>query len=372
MPTTYARPTYKQILQSILEQMNRKEELAALAPETLMVWELEAAQQITQRLRIEEKRTLRLVQGVEDYTFQDTTGTITGTGTVSTSGVNLTGVTAAGTGTISVSITTVTGVGTTFVAQLQAGMMITVAGESHEILSIQSNTSLTLKEGFTATVAGAAFTYSTTKFTRELVTGSSVTVDSQTAATVASVTDGQTAVLTAPLATDQSNKTFTIDTVVTEIPTRLRDGLYYIDRTESSFKREVKIKPMNYLLTVTKNDLYPVYTGYNTPFMAAVWRDSSGHYYLHVYPAPDATKEITLYAVIKITPRLYLLTDTLDSQMPLDEDYEPMIRAYTEAMAWGWIKEYEQKNQKMKEFYGMITDMKRLGRGPAQMIVSYQ
>jgi hypothetical protein len=373
---TYARPTYIQIIQSVREQMNEKEKLTPLALETQMMWVLEACQQITKKVLVEESRTIRLIQGVQDVYFQDTTGVINGTGTINVTGVAIAGVTSAGTGTVtSNNTTTLTGSGTTFRSQSKVGQLITVGTESHEIMQIQSDTVLITDVAFTTVFSGQSFIFSTTRFTRELV-GSTLTVGSTitigaNSVTVASVTDAGNAIANSPFPTDQVGATFTIDTNVLEIPTRLRDGIQKIDRVESGIHRIVVIKPIGYVLQVEKEDMYTVFTNYNIPLMGGVTRDSQQRYYIHFYPVPEVTKEVTVYGYIKITPRLYILTDKLTSNIPLDESYEPCIRLYVEGMSQSWIKNYDQGNARMAQFYAMVQTLKGENRNPVQMETSY-
>lgn len=383
---TYARPTYRKIIQSILEQINEKERLTTFALETGQLWILEACQQITQELSVEERRQLRLVQSQQDYLFQDTTGTITGTGQVNVTGINVAGTQSNGTGTVSYTGTVstqapnnvisngqITGVGTTFRSQLQVGQMITVGTESHMIVQIQSDTVLLTDQAWAVSFTGSAFTFSTTRFTRELVTGSQITIGANTL-TIASITDGDTATVVAPLAVDVAAQSFTINTNVQEIPTRMRNGITIIDRIESGFHREVKVVPIRELLQNQKEDLYPVYTNYNTPYECAIFRDEFQRYYLHFYTSPDVDKEVTLYTEIKITPRLYLddTTVTLDSQIPLDEDFEPLLRLYTESMIWGWLKNYDLQERRHVQFEAKMNQKKGQNRLPRRMQTTYR
>ncbi|MBI3804504.1 MAG: fibronectin type III domain-containing protein [Nitrospirae bacterium] len=64
-----------------------------------------------------------------------------------------------GTGTLTTSgTTTVTGTGTSFQTQLQVGSTITAAGQTRTVMTIASNTSLTVDTAFSPNLSGAAFT----------------------------------------------------------------------------------------------------------------------------------------------------------------------------------------------------------------------
>jgi hypothetical protein len=72
------------------------------------------------------------------------------------------GTTLAGTGTISQTINsmTITGTGTAFTTQLKTGDVITVAGNSYQVITITNDTTLTVAQAAAATYTNSAFTYS--------------------------------------------------------------------------------------------------------------------------------------------------------------------------------------------------------------------
>ena len=355
MATTYARPSYLDIIFSVKQAINENDALKGLSYDQMKVWILEAEERITRRVEVMETRKLKLVQNQEDYPFQDSTVPATGTGTITTNGITLTGTTAVGTGTITSSGITVTGAGTNFITQLAIGNYIIVGSQAFEIVKINSATSLTLGGSFSSDLLSAtAFSYSTTKFTRELVSGSVIVSNAQTW-TVDAVTDGYNATLVAPNATEAAANTFTVDTVVTELPTRMMD-IVDIDRIESSFYRQPLPKDIRYVLTLRKNDLIAVYSQFNTPYVVSVWRDGNARSWLKVYPVSDADKQMTLYARVRIMPRLYL-SDTNTTPIQLSEDYEYAIRMYLQSMTYAWLKISQMAADKMNAFKDEIREL---------------
>lgn len=366
MPTTTAHPTYSDIIASVQADVNEDEKLTPLQPETSKMWVLEACQRITQEVTIFELRTLRLIRGTDFNPFQDTTGTITGDGTVTTSGRTLTGDSAAGTGTVTgtANSAVLTGAATTFLSQLKVGQLIIIGTESHEIMSIESNTSLTLDTGFSAAPTGSAFSYCTTRFLYDLVTGSIITVNS-IALMIQSISAQNAAVLVAAPATDQTAQSFTVDTYVRELPTRMIN-LISNDRVEGNLHRQIEIRGLSYLDKLKTNDGYHVYNNLSTPHVCATDRDMNGNYILRWYPTPDTHKEVTFRARVRITPRLYV-SDLLTDPIKLDEQYEPVIRKYLESKTYGWLKENDRRKECMAEFEMEINSL----RGNTHHKVSY-
>jgi hypothetical protein len=356
MPTTTAQPTYNQIIASVRANVNEEEKLVGLQPQTMQMWILEACQQVCEKVSIFETRTLRLIKGIEDTPFQDTTGTITATGNVTISGTTLTGVAASGTGTVTgtAGSQTLTGSAGTFLTQLKPGNLIIIGTESIEILSIESSTSLTLASAFVTVPTASAYTYSTTRFLYDLVTGSVITVNSQVV-TIASISAQNAALLVTAPSANQTNQTFTVDTYVQELPTRMIN-IISNDRIENNIHRQIEIRGIGYYDNLKTNDLYNNYTNYDTPHVCAVTRNSAGKYVLKFYPVPDAHKEVIFRSRSRTVPRFHI-TDALTANVPLDEQYEPSIRLYVEAMVWGWLKDRQYKAALMAEFEKSLIDL---------------
>lgn len=370
MSTTYARSTYQSIVDDVLDEINEKDKVTELAFESIKKFILDACVKIANLVAVKEQKQLVLIDGQEDYEFSDST-TPTGTGTVNCTANAVVGVTSAGTGTITTVGTAVTGVGTSFISQLVVGKGIIVSSEVHTVLSIQSDTACTLEDAFATDITTASsFTISSTKFTYELSTGSTITVGGQSQV-IDTVTDSYNATVVAPFSPNLTGQTFTIDNVVTEIPTRF-DRLYYIDRLEGGYRREVEIVPLEKLLNIRKKDgTWNAYTNFDIPFVAAIWRHANGRKYLKFYPISTTTKEITLYSYVKINPSTYS-ADISTSSIPLYEDYEPMIREYVKGKIYRWIKNYEQEALAMQSFYQVLREFQHNIPNSTLMTVDYR
>ena len=338
MATTYGFSSFAEIWDSILADLGEDDRLSGETLDKVKQWILEACERLTQRIPISRERELLLVQDQEDYRFADSTEPRTGTGTVGVADLAITGVTGVGTGTISTDNTAtdeglkVTGVGTAFKTELAIGEAIIVGTEIKEILSIESNTILYVDAAFDASLSADAFTYSTTKFTRELVEGSIVVINAETRI-IDEVTDAYNATVTVPFAADAAAQTFTVDTVVDEIPTEFF-RIYKIDRLEGGARVEIKVDSLENLLAQRRDDgtLYG-YSNQDIPCMAAPWTDGTGKF-LKMYQPPDAHKQCTIYSFIRIKPSLHL-ADAFTDDIPLQEDYDSIIKEYVK----GKVKE---------------------------------
>ncbi len=333
MPTTFAKPTYNSIIDDVLQDTN-DERLRLLTPEQIQVWIIKAQQRICQLVPCRDQRELRLIQDQVDYEFADSTG-LSGTGTISTTGTAVTGVSTDfddeiivgsqitaqsqnrsvtvarpdGTGTVTVSGTAVTGVGTLFTTELAANEQITVNGAQLTIASITDNLNLVL----TATPDDG---FSAATFSRD----NHLTIDSA-------------------FSPDLSGASYTREPDPREVPTDAKQ-IYRIDRLEGSFRREVIMKSLNYLLALRIADRVATYTGEQTPLIAAVWTDRVGtlnrYRRLTVYDVPDTDKTVTLYYFLGINPRSHT-SDALTANILLAEEFEPSIQAYVKMKMYEWL-----------------------------------
>jgi len=348
------RPTYNEIIDDVLEEIAEYEKTSSITPETIQKYILDACQRISLQTLVMEKRTLRLIKGVEDYAFADS-GQVSGAGTINCSDRDVTGTTSVGTGTISTSGTTVTGSGTLFKTELSVGKVIIVGSDSREVMEIKSDTECVIDKAFNTELSGASFSVSSTKFTRELAVGSTITSNS-VSRVIESIISPYQAKVTEPYVTSQTAQAFTIDTKVTEIPTRFHQ-IYYIDRREGSFNREIKIKDLEDVLSIRRRDYgMNVYTNLNTPFVVAQYRDVGGRF-LKFYPAPDAHKDVTIYGYIRVNPRNHTF-DALSSTIPLSSEYEPAIREYVKYRIFDVLKIRDRKDEALANFTFSVRELK--------------
>jgi hypothetical protein len=349
-----SRPTYSDVIGALRTNIQNPEVDAKINNDTLILWINQACQEITNKVRLTEKRELLLIQSQTDYLFDNVTEPVTGTGTINSTANALAGVTTAGTGTITASETDITGVGTLFIAELAVGKAIKVGTEIKEVMSIASNTSCVIKSAFDATVSASAFTISSTKFTRELVVGSIIVSNSQTR-TIATITDPMTATVTAPLTTDLVAQTFTVDTSVQKIPTRFH-RINRIERSQSNISRQVAVEAVEDITDTAVGDGSPFYDTYDIPLKAGEWRDGSGRRYMRVYSTLDDHKQVTIYGDIKIEPRYYA-SNTESSVIPLYEQHEPMIRDWVTAHIYlTYMNDFNMYRFNMGEFNTKVKE----------------
>jgi len=362
------RPTYQDLFDSISSELVDEEITTHFQPSLCKVWSLEAMQIICERLSVEDKFELLLQPFQEDYPFADVALPVTGTGEVSTSGRELSGSTSAGTGTVSFQGATGTGAGTLFLTELRVGQVIIIGSESKEILEIHSNTELITEDGFSATITSSAFSYSQTRFRRELVVGSVVTIASEQA-TIESITDARTAVLAEPLGTDASGETFQVDTSVSTIPLRFKN-IKSFDRLENGFTRRVACVAISVLIDRKQHDQFPYYTPYNIPLLMAPWSLLTGRY-LKSYPLPQAPKSVTIYGDIEILPRSYA-SAAMSDPIPLSSRYEPAISAFVRSKAYEVLKsDYKMGEILRNRFELAMVSQKQQYTNPTQIQVTY-
>lgn len=353
-----SRPTYGDVINALRSNLQDPVIDAKIADDTLILWILQACQQITQKVRLTEKRELLLIQSQTDYLFDNVTEPVNGTGMISSTATAVTGASVAGTGTISSSSTGITGVGTAFISELAIGKAIIVGSEIKEVMSVDSNTSCTVKTQFNSNLAATTFSISATKFTRELVVGS-VIVSSGQSRTISVVTDPMTATVSTPFSPDIAAQAFTVDTSVQKIPTRFH-RISRIERTQSGISRDVGMVGMENVTDLAVNDGRPFYNTFDLPLDAAEWRDSSGRRYLRFYAPPDDHKQVTIYGDILIQPRYYssVTKENMDTTaIPLYEDHEPMIRNWVTAQMYlSYMNDFAMYRAFMDAFDKSVAD----------------
>lgn len=355
MPTTYNYSAYNDVINDVLDELNDIDITNSITREAFQQYILQACQKISIRIRVRQQMELRLLAGKTVYEFSDTTRPVTGTGQVNTfSNKTITGKTIAGTGTISTSGSDVTGVGTLFLSELSIGQMIVVGSEKKMVSNITSNLLCTIDGSFDADLSGSAFSYSTTKFTKEINEGSTLVINS-VSCVVDSITDGYNLTLVEPFASTLSNQAFTIDTAVYEIPSKFHE-ITQFERIEDSIPRCVKIVNYETLLHQSKMDAgVGLYSGYDIPSLAAMWRDASGRNYLRIYPSITSDKQMTIYGYVQINPRFYM-NDALTANIPLSQEYEPLIRSYVKHLVHKRNKKYDEANYCYAEFENGVRE----------------
>src|SRR3990167_6821751 len=354
---TYNYSSYNSIIYDIIDEIDDNDITKKISPESIKGYILQGCQRIASKVPIVQQMDLRLVIEQTEYDFADTTTPVTGTGTVGV-GANktVTGVTATGTGTITTSDTAVTGSSTLFLTELAIGKMIIVGTEKKMVTVITSATSCTIDTGFDTDLTASAFDYSTTKFTKEINEGSSIIIGGVTHI-VDTITDGYNLTVTQAYTAAQSAQTFTVDTMVTEIPTKFYDLTKYADRLEGTVPRKVRIVSNDKLLKQNRMD-YGVnsYSDYDQPLMASVWRNASGRNYLKIYPPVTTDKQMTLYGFVQINPRFYA-SDALTANIPIQQQYEPAIKEFAKYMIYKRVKDRENWETAWNMFNTYVNEL---------------
>ena len=333
---THTCSTYDELISDTLDEIDREDETSNISPQSMQGYILQACQQISQRIPIEDQTELRLVYGVNKYSFVNSATPVAGNGNINTSGINATGTLLTGTGTISTSARDITGIGTLFLSELKVGRMIVVGTQKKTVLAITSNLSCTLDGNFDTDLSGSAFTYSTTLFTREVNIGSTI-ISNNIARVVATITDGYNLTVTEPYIVPQTIQSFTVDTKVTEIPTRFSD-IKSCNRMEGTIPRNVWVAPYDKLVKRKNSDWGMTnYSNIQQPYMISEWQQG-GARYLEVYPPIETDKQVTLFGHIRINPRDYA-TDDLTDEIPLKQEHDPAIKEYVKYRVYNRIKD---------------------------------
>jgi len=372
MSTTYGQVTYNDIIRDCLDEIDRDEQTNKITPESMQGYILQACQQITERYPYKTQRLLRCIVEQTDYLFADSTVPVTGTGTLDVSGTAVTGDLTVGAGTITTVQGAVVGIGTSFLS-LKTGQMIIVGTEGHTIISITDNLNLTLDGGFATDIATAsAYSYSTTRFTKELndstedspnVGNGSVITVGGIARTVLSITDAYNLIVATPFPAVQTTQAFTMDTVVTQIPTEFF-AQTDISRVDSGFELPVTVCDIGEINHRKQYDLGLLpYSNLERPFLAAPNRNAAGQRILTIYPSADFDKTIKLFGYIRINPTIHR-TEALTAFCPLDEFCVPAIKEYVKYRMYGRIdqpwaakKESDQFQLFNSQVLGLISNM---------------
>ena len=369
MATTYGISSYQNLIDDILDEVGNEELTARISSESVQGIILGACQRISFALTVRSRSILRLIQGQSEYFFSNTDKPVTGTGTATAENLTLTGDTSAGTGTITSVDEAVTGVGTAFLSECVAGKGIVVGSECREILSIESDTALTLTSAFTTDASASAFSITATKFTRELASGCSVTINS-VERVIDSIESPNSATVTLPFTAAITTNAFTIDRTVTEIPCDFVPK--HATHLEGTFTRRTKVVSMEQMVEIAELEYGAgFYTPYNSPFGVAVTRDASNRRILIVRPAPEGAKDLELHGVLRVLKREHV-NDALTAYCPLPSEYNPLVEQYVKAKLYERIKLYRESKMEMQEFLTMLRTYGPRTAGEVRVTVGYE
>ena len=353
---TYNYSSYDSLIDDIFDEVDDPN-ASLISREAVQGYILQACQKIAQRYPVKQKTDLRLLVGQSQYFFSDSTVPVTGTGTLGVANLAVTGVTSTGTGTLSTVGKDVTGVATLFLTELAVGKMIVVGTEKKMVSAIASNLLCTIDGQFDTDLSASAFTYSTTKFTKEINTGSTLVIGG-VSRVVDEVTNAYNLTVTLPYTATQASQTFTVDTVVTEIPTKFFN-ISEITRLEGIVPRPVDVVS-NDLLQERKQAEFGIvaHSNLNQPLMASVWQNISGNRYLEIFPECEADKTITLYGFIQVNPRTYSSV-ALTANIPLTQEFEPSIKEFAKYRIFKKIKNNPEALEALGIFNQSILEMIR-------------
>jgi len=346
--STYNFSTYNSLIYDIQDEVNNAEFENLISPESIKGFILQGCQRICSLYPVPKKYDLRLVTEQTQYFFADATLPVDGSGTVNVSANTVVGVTSAGTGTISTSGINITGSGTSFVSQLQIGKAIIVGSQIKIVSSITSNTSCTINSSFDSDLTASSFNYSTTRFTKEVNVGSTIVVGG-ISKIVDTITDPYNLTVITPYSATQSAQSFTIDTSVSEIPTEFYN-VYELDRMEGNIPVKIPVTSNENLLKKRQRDFgINAYSNYSQPTIASVWSNNIGRKYLEIYPSVQTDKTVSIYGYIQVNPRFYV-DNSLDDNIPLTQEFEPAIKEFAKYRIYKRIKDDKSAVESLQVF----------------------
>ena len=152
---------------------------------------------------------------------------------------------------------------------------------------------------------------------------------------------------TLSLVLNQEDYRFTDAPTANEIPSEVK-RIYLIDRLQDTLYRTIKIVNEKELRGLRRKEFYPVYLNWDIPYCAAIWRDGTSRYF-SVYPKPDANKDITIYTILNINPRLHI-TDLVTDYIDIESTYDPALRAYLAFKIARLNKDKENEKRFLSDF----------------------
>ena len=358
---TYAKSTYQQIADDLLEEMQEYDKLATLSADTIRLWINRAQEAITKLAYIEDEYVLGLKTGQTDYEFRDRPR-ITGV-SVSTVPVEIT---AANHGLVTDDVILITGVQGINGVEGRFKVKATSGGLPATKFTIQKYGALT---GATVTTPIVV-----TIPAHPFLTGDSITISGVTGMTEANGTWVITYIDVNQLSLDTSvgvnpyvsGGVAVCDAVGSgtytsggrfwrsdEIPTIFgffREG----KRTVQNYDRLLTKEEITNLLQRGKNDtaLNRSFTSIEAPFLMAQWQ-RNGKRYLKVYPAPIENGDANLFGVLRIKGALYD-NDLNTALIQLPMDWDDAIKSFVKAKIYGWLKMSDLSAKAMKDFYDSI------------------
>jgi hypothetical protein len=343
------------LIDDLQDEIDDDSKMSVIAPESIQGYILQGCQRVASLFPVAQKTDLRLVYGQSKYYFADSTVPVTGTGTAGYANLSITGTTSTGTGTISSSGKDITGAATAFLTELSVGQMIIVGTQKKMVVSIASNSVCTIEGAFDTNLSASAFDYCLTKFTKEINPGSTIVINSITRV-VDTITDAYNMTVTQAFSGSETLEPFTIDTVVTEIPTKFYN-LFEINRVEGIVNRGVEIVSNQMMLQRKQHEWISIaYSNYDQPLIASVWQDA--HKYLEFYPTVQTDKTISIYGYIQVSPRAYS-SDALTSNIPLPQEFEPAIKEFAKYRIFKRLKDEKQSKEAFDLFNYYISSLIR-------------
>jgi hypothetical protein len=361
MTTNFGKSTYKQIIDDISFDFPEREKVSEFPPETLRRYICEAEEDVTRRITVKDARDLRLILGMEEYPFVDSTD-IVGTGLVTaTAGSNMvTGPTVPLTGFVYAYAggATLLGAGTAFLTEVSVGDHIIVGAETRTVLSVPRDNALLLTLPWDNTYEHVVGVTSVTQFLNELIIGATVKIGGETKV-VTSVTDDFTLTVDSAFTSTHTLVAFTYSPRSTELSTEIKTA-DYIDRLEQTIYRQPTMETIETLLSQRQVDFgVPVYTNYNNPVELSIW-SQGGRRYLRCYPAPDEDKTITLYVQVTINPRIHT-ADTNASYIHVPSKYDHAIKQWLKAV----MMEHLKDDKSFQKYMTLYADaIRQLGSNP--------
>jgi hypothetical protein len=178
-----------------------------------------------------------------------------------------------------------------------------------------------------------AFSVTDTKFTHEVVVGSSIILNSITKI-VDTITDAYNLTVTTPYSTAQSDKTFTVDTMVSELPTKFT-RIIQVQKSESNLVHDIDVVDPETFQRYQEGYAVTL-QGYYAPRFATVTRNKSGVDVFRIYPVTDTEKELKVSALITVNPDNYS-SDATTASIPLSMYWIRAIRAFVKSKMYEWM-----------------------------------
>jgi hypothetical protein len=375
MAITYGKTTYNEIIYDVRCDVNESK-LARLSDQTIQRWTLEAEKQVCDRIEIIDSYVLGLNDGVVKYYHQDrpviSTGTATTPIVLSSTAHGL----VAGDRCFVSGVAGLSGANGKRYVSAKTTDTFTIK-EAVDILGATNETPIEITtDGVHGwTTADTVTITGVTGNTAANVTNNAITVVDTTHFTLDGIT-GNATYISGGLAVKNTvgSGTYTGGGRYwkdDEIPTYFKKFLYG-DRFFGSIKKEVRTCDMMELRNKERqvSESFASYSDDNSPFLMA---EASYDFqrYQEVYPEPISDHNLTLYGVVKITPKDYA-SDLLTTNIHLSQDHEEMIKHYVKYKIYKWLKDDVRAGEEILFFEREIKTMSTSSMQPLQMRVTYK